>query len=148
MHATTVFAHVHADTCIQKLENNVDAFCALHFRNLTLPGDMGVGGGEGGVLQGLPKLPVRFTIRRFWTAAESGSATLLWGHTCPAKSGVAAALCHRSPRRLSSPYGWWPKRAWNGSAWKTTTTARDCRTRKACSTAASSPTSACPPLYF
>ena len=36
--------------------------------------------------------------------------------------------------------GWWPKRAWNGFAWKTTTTTfRNCRTRKASCTAASSP---------
>ena len=40
--------------------------------------------------------------------------------------------------------GWWPKRAWNGFAWKTTTTVRNCRTRKACCIAASFPASACP----
>ncbi len=34
MHATTVFAHVHADTCIQKLENNVDAFRPIQLRVL------------------------------------------------------------------------------------------------------------------
>ena len=32
----------------------------------------------------------------------------------------------------------WPKPAWNGSAWKTTTTDRNCRTRKACCTAVAS----------
>ena len=32
----------------------------------------------------------------------------------------------------------WPKPAWNGSAWKTTTTDRNCRTHKACCTAVAS----------
>ena len=59
--------------------------------------------------------------------------------TCGTNAGpTAATAC------ANTWSGWWPKRAWNGSAWKTTTTVRNCRTRKACCIAASFPASACP----
>jgi len=47
--------------------------------------------------------------------------------TCGTNAGpTAATAC------ANTWSGWWPKRAWNGSAWKTTTTVRNCRTPKAC----------------
>ncbi len=39
------------------------------------------------------------------TRCRAGGRLPLWGRACPGKSGVAAALCHRSPKRLSSPSG-------------------------------------------
>jgi hypothetical protein len=61
-------------------------------------------------VQCISKLTVSFATKRFWTAAGSGSATPFWGHAGTGKSGVAAALFHRSPNvcpaRLPCAHPW------------------------------------------
>jgi hypothetical protein len=48
----------------------------------------------------IPRLSVRFAIRRVWTAAGSVSATPLWGRARLAKSGVALRLPPQSKETI------------------------------------------------
>ena len=50
------------------------------------------------------RLSVSFATKRFWTARREATAPRGFGDALArARSGVAAALCHRRPKRLSSP---------------------------------------------
>src|SRR5664280_927656 len=110
---------------------------------------------------GAPQPPQRFSPRQFLEWAKKQTALAQQVYSCY-EAGPFGYRLHRKlkewgimgdlrdKRRPTAATacantwsGWWPKPAWNGFAWKTTTTDRNCRTRKASCTAASSPASAC-----